>query len=62
MLEWVSISCPHCGETFETAVDSSAGSQQYVEDCQICCNPILFDIAVDGSGRLLTVDARQENE
>ena len=27
---------------FETAVDTSSGSARYVEDCQICCQPIEF--------------------
>jgi hypothetical protein len=32
--------CPHCGETVETDVDLGGGeSQEYVEDCQVCCRP-----------------------
>ena len=61
MLEWVNVDCPYCGEPFETAVDCSAGSQEYVEDCQVCCNPILFQISVDWDGDLLTVTTRREN-
>ena len=38
--EFVSVQCPYCGERFETAVDLSAGSFSYVEDCQVCCQPI----------------------
>ncbi|MDX1698296.1 MAG: CPXCG motif-containing cysteine-rich protein [Thiohalobacterales bacterium] len=36
------IDCPYCGEPFETAVDTSAGSQDYIEDCPVCCRPIEF--------------------
>ena len=36
------VECPYCGEHFETSVDTSAGSARYVEDCQICCQPIDF--------------------
>ena len=38
--EFVSILCPYCWESFETQVDLSAGSFTYVEDCQVCCQPI----------------------
>jgi hypothetical protein len=34
------ISCPYCGEGNAIVVDESAGdSQEYVEDCQVCCQP-----------------------
>ena len=46
------VECPYCGESFETAVDTSSGSARYVEDCQICCQPIEFSIEVDPSGVL----------
>ena len=28
--------------------DLSAGDQEYVEDCEICCNPITVHYEVDG--------------
>lgn len=32
--------CPYCGESVSIAVDAGGGgSQQYVEDCEVCCNP-----------------------
>lgn len=46
------IQCPYCGESFETQVDTSAGSARYVEDCQICCQPIEFSLEVDHAGVL----------
>ena len=34
------VSCPYCGEDNAILVDESAGeSQEYVEDCQVCCQP-----------------------
>jgi hypothetical protein len=47
MVEPVTVSCPYCGESFETSVDLTAGSQQYIEDCYVCCQPIQFDIKVN---------------
>src|ERR1700729_638376 len=46
------VDCPYCGESFETPVDTSSGSARYVEDCQICCQPIEFDLEVDHAGVL----------
>ena len=50
---FVTVQCPYCGEAFETAVDLSAGSFQYVEDCQVCCQPIELAGEVDDDGRLV---------
>jgi len=40
------VGCPYCGERFYLFVDVSAGDQQYIEDCQICCRPIEFRISI----------------
>ncbi len=55
--EFVTIQCPYCGESFETAVDLSAGSFTYVEDCQVCCQPIELAAEVDDAGVLVGVTA-----
>ena len=32
--------CPYCNETVEIALDPGSGSEQeYVEDCEVCCQP-----------------------
>jgi transcription elongation factor Elf1 len=43
------INCPYCGQSMEVVLDLSGGSQSYVEDCQICCQPmqICFDVDDD---------------
>jgi hypothetical protein len=34
------VRCPYCGEMIEIALDPGSGaSQEYVEDCQVCCRP-----------------------
>jgi Cysteine-rich CPXCG len=36
----VEVVCPYCGERNEVGVDPGGGaSQEYVEDCQVCCRP-----------------------
>lgn len=60
-LDYQQIDCPYCGESFETGIDSSAGSQSYIEDCQVCCRPIEFHLEVDGSGAVV-VSTRRDDE
>jgi uncharacterized protein (DUF983 family) len=57
LTQFVSVQCPHCGEAFETAVDLLAGSFRYVEDCQVCCQPIELAGEVDQDGVLVEVTA-----
>jgi len=55
------ISCPYCGEGQTILVDNSLPEQSYVEDCQVCCRPIVLDVSVDVDGDVI-VNARRENE
>ncbi len=32
--------CIHCWEEISMLLDRSVSSQIYVEDCEVCCNPI----------------------
>ena len=32
--------CPYCWEEISMLLDTSITEQQYVEDCEVCCNPI----------------------
>ena len=57
--QFVSVSCPYCGEAFETLIDVSAGSASYIEDCQICCQPIEMSLTVDDSGAFAGLAARR---
>ena len=43
--------CPFCAEPITIVVDFSAGSQVYVEDCQVCCQPMEVAVGVDADGR-----------
>jgi len=55
------ISCPYCGELIEILIDCSDVKQEYIEDCQVCCRPILFTVNLSNSGELI-ISARNENE
>jgi len=32
--------CPHCWEEISMLLDMSVTKETYVEDCEVCCNPI----------------------
>lgn len=36
--------CPFCWETISVLLDVSIEKQRYIEDCEVCCNPIEFHI------------------
>ena len=41
-------------------LDTSVPEQAYVEDCEVCCNPIQLSFAVDAAeGEVLSFDAQQ---
>lgn len=60
-LEETGIHCPYCGEPSTILVDRSAGDQSYIEDCQVCCKPIVLRITVASDGTP-QVSANSEND
>ena len=32
--------CPYCGEKISMVLDTSVKGQTYVEDCEVCCQPV----------------------
>ena len=50
-------SCPHCGERISMLLDLSAGPQRYIEDCEVCCNPVEINYQTD-EGKLVSFEAR----
>jgi len=50
------IHCPYCGEPLEIAIDWSVREQEYVEDCQVCCQPMVLRVTLDDTdGALVAV-------
>ena len=60
-LEEQGIHCPYCGEGIAVLVDQQDVGQEYIEDCQVCCRPIVFSLSTDEAGRVV-VRVRDENE
>jgi hypothetical protein len=47
-----SYTCDACGEEIVVPIDLSAGeSQQYVEDCPVCCRPNVIHVEIDEDGQ-----------
>ncbi|MFL2546254.1 MAG: CPXCG motif-containing cysteine-rich protein [Candidatus Rariloculaceae bacterium] len=42
MLSEKNIDCPCCGEQIAIVLDLSVAEQRYVEDCSVCCRPIVL--------------------
>jgi len=36
--------CPYCWQKISMLLDSSVSRQSFIEDCEICCNPIELHI------------------
>ncbi|MEX2496026.1 MAG: CPXCG motif-containing cysteine-rich protein [Woeseia sp.] len=41
------ISCPWCAAPSGIVLDLSGGDQSYVEDCQVCCQPMQIRFETD---------------
>jgi hypothetical protein len=51
MNEEASYICDACGEEIVVPIDVSAGeSQEYVEDCPVCCRPNVVHVEIDEQG------------
>ena len=62
MTDPITIHCPYCGESYETVVDVSAGSQRYIEDCAVCCRPIEIALRVGDDGELIDVSTGTDSD
>ena len=54
-------SCPYCGEQISILVDLSVADQEYIEDCEVCCRPMVIHSLVADGGEPVII-ARGENE
>jgi hypothetical protein len=52
--------CPHCWEAITLTLDLSVPEQSYVEDCPVCCKPMLVSyIASDGEVTQFSVESAE---
>jgi len=58
LIEDRSVTCPHCWEPVSLELDLSVPGQDYIEDCQVCCQPMRIVYAVvDGELASLEVES-----
>jgi transcription elongation factor Elf1 len=50
LMEECFFDCPYCGEPISVLVDCSCDEQTYIEDCQVCCQPMVLQVSVDEQG------------
>ena len=39
--------CPFCNELISVIIDTSAGNQTYIEDCEVCCQAMQINYTID---------------
>ena len=49
-MKTVTVQCPYCGALNEELIDCSIEvPSEYVEDCEVCCSPMVLTVlSVDG--------------
>jgi len=49
MTEEFFFQCPYCWEEISMIFDKSLNEDSYIEDCEVCCNPIEVKYHSDGN-------------
>lgn len=49
--------CPYCWEEISMILESSVKQQTYIEDCEVCCNPIEITPTFE-AGEIIAFEAR----
>ena len=48
--------CPYCWKEISMLIDTSISNQNYVEDCENCCNPMQVYVTSE-NGEIISFDA-----
>lgn len=48
--------CPYCGEPIHLIIEPMDEPQQYTEDCEVCCRPMIVDISAEGAVEVFRED------
>jgi DNA replicative helicase MCM subunit Mcm2 (Cdc46/Mcm family) len=60
MKDEAAYNCDSCGEEIVVPIDPTAGSsQEYVEDCPVCCRPNVIHVEIDHEGDVLVWAERE---
>ena len=53
--------CPYCWQNVSMVFETNYPKQEYIEDCEVCCNPILIFYDKEDDGTVI-VNARSLND
>lgn len=53
--------CPYCGEKITIIIDCSQLPLHFIEDCQVCCRPIVIKAMAD-ENQWLSVEFSTDND
>jgi hypothetical protein len=56
LIEETGVDCPYCGEHITLVLDLSVTSQDYIEDCFVCCQPMRVRYSAE-NGELINMTA-----
>ncbi len=59
-VEEVATYCPYCAAPITLLIDGSIPDQEYIEDCEVCCRPIVVRYKVVGKDEI-QLDVAQED-
>lgn len=48
MTEEFFFQCPYCWKNVSMIIDKSVHNDSYIEDCEVCCNPIEVEYQSNG--------------
>ncbi len=60
LLETVNVICPYCGEQNELVIDTTVSQQEYIEDCFVCCRPMVITVAIEDDGEVYVAVRTEE--
>ena len=55
------VHCPYCGEALVILLDENDAGSDYIEDCQVCCQPMVVVLWTDEDGTPVA-SLRREDE
>jgi hypothetical protein len=55
------VTCPYCGEAGEIYIEADVRGQ-FVQDCEVCCNPWLVRVMREGDYRAVAVSRADGSE
>lgn len=53
--------CPYCGENISLLIDDTLLTQEYIEDCEVCCSPMIVNVEINADEEIL-INTKRENE